>query len=1058
MKNSEMKSKLGIIAMFATLVISLVFTGITFAEAADCDPTMVHFYSPEKGISVNQNFNVTLRIYRNEISANFTNATLQKNLFLTSDGRNSYGLLSNVSSDTYNVIASGSNKYVYLVNFTFGGQKIMKILLKLNNGSTCTKEFNLSVAPIGPSSVSIDSLNPQNNSNYTRSWFMLNATTSTYSLCRYTTGVMNTTIYPSYISMTTYNGTYHYVNVSGIVGDNTSTYSVRCRNLESGNYSSVSSITVVVHQSRPILNSSSVILSPVGTNNSVISKSFNLSFNTSEPATCVFYNNGTQFGNSLSVSHSALMYDSDGSHTYAFNCTDLYGLQNNISINVSLTIDSVSPEIISITPLSYSTVSSTQFKISTNKTVASCNYSNQSNFATQYVMNIINGTHHNITVSLPDGSNTAYFRCVDFEGRAATANRTIIVDTHAPVITVNYPNASVTYISTPTVALNVTTNEAATCTLANGTVFSAAGLSGVHALTVTPTENVQNNYTINCTDIYGNMNQTMVGFYLDALKPDLVVTSVANITPIVYSHNATYNVTIRNIGNDNYTKQFTVETDLNGTKTNTTINGLNVSATKSFTVSYQTNFMSGPHAIFDTTIFGNSSINESNSLNNNNVTSLTSEYAAITLGNFKGSNSSVLKAGDFVRYNITVYNNGTYDASDINVSFYINSGLNSTYIGYKKLNLTKLSSSVVQFNWTPSSMGTYTLRFNATSVPEEPVYNDNYYLVSAYTVASPNIVFNMQSVSLNETTVWKNEPVLVTGTVTNNGASTATNAVVQLLVNGTLKSSTTVTLTSLQTRNVSFAWTPTSTGYRNYTVKILNMSMNDSLSDNFKYGVAYVYQRVHNIAVDSIGYNKSSSTVYVNNVVGYTATIKNLGNQTESNIVVRLKKDGMNVANTTIVSLANGTSTVVNIPYMMSISDLNTMSISTDPVASETNLTDNAKSVSVRTLAISEAIVKNNIAGVSSAAQGTNFTVGFVIKNADNLNPIYDLHVAMVLPGSSGMTLASGNLMYVSNLTAGGSRSVTWKINSGSITGNFNLSLNVEGNTTYIANKLITII
>lgn len=204
-------------------------------------------------------------------------------------------------------------------------------------------------------------------------------------------------------------------------------------------------------------------------------------------------------------------------NTFFFRCKDQPGVSEadrNVMVqshelllkgSQALTIDSVGPNnTISGSTSAVSVTLSVQTSNGANEGVAVCSFSNKSAPASDFItMFNTNSYLHTQQLSVPTGSYTAHFRCVDAGGNVATTSTSfrVNVDKQAPRVTRVYRDQ----------ALKVTTDEDAECRYSTTSCNFAIkdGLRMQYQNVDTKTRHFADwksgvTYYVRCLDSYGN--------------------------------------------------------------------------------------------------------------------------------------------------------------------------------------------------------------------------------------------------------------------------------------------------------------------------------------------------------------------------------------------------------------------------------------------------------------------------------------------------------------------------------------------------------------------------
>lgn len=212
-----------------------------------------------------------------------------------------------------------------------------------------------------------------------------------------------------------------------------------------------------------------------------------------------------------SFSHSITLIEGDNS--FAFNATDLAG--NSINQDLTLTLDTVLPIIAIDAPQDdLLTNVSTQIITGTISETATLTING-------VTVNVATDNSFSYNIELAEGSHSFLFIATDLAGNSSTQNLTLILDTTAPIISVNsVQNGLIT--RTPIQSITGTLNEAATLSINGVPVTITGGYSFNFAISLAQGSNV---VELESTDIIGNKSTKTLILTLDTIAPTMTISS-----------------------------------------------------------------------------------------------------------------------------------------------------------------------------------------------------------------------------------------------------------------------------------------------------------------------------------------------------------------------------------------------------------------------------------------------------------------------------------------------------------------------------------------------------
>ena len=302
-------------------------------------------------------------------------------------------------------------------------------------------------------------------------------------------------------------------------------------------------------------------------------------------------------------------------------------------------------------------------------------------------------------------------------------------------------------------------------------------------------------------------------------------------------------------------------------------------------------------------------LNTSNNLDNITVT--VSDYNDL-ITYFTVSNNSVVDNG-FLNFTITVYNNGTFNYTNVIVytnlpetTLYNGSGIFDTNIGLWDIgNLTSGENKTLTLTINMTNVGNYTYWANATSKEQDKNLTNNNQSLNVTIYADYDVKVNITL--NNNTTLNIGDNISFTINVSNDGPSTAYNVCVLNDIPGTIIDSiskgsyvannwTIGTLDSGETATLTVNLTLTSNGTFTYNVEAI---LDDLLFDR------------------NLTNNKDNITITVLNGVDLIITIESnstLVNKSDTvEIIVTVHNNGTNTANNILIDTSGLFEDVISI-------------------------------------------------------------------------------------------------------------------------------------------------
>jgi hypothetical protein len=429
-------------------------------------------------------------------------------------------------------------------------------------------------------------------------------------------------------------------------------------------------------------NSPSIsIIYPTATNYSTNVSALNYSVSDTSLQTCWYSTNGGATNVSVACGTNLTgLTSTEGSNTWLVGANDTFNNKN--STIVTFFKDTITPQINFTYPTS-SSGNQAYKSIWANVSATDTNFRNVT-INLYNSIGIYNSTSYksgnffvNFT-NLPDG--TYYFNATDYDTSGntnSTVTRTITIDTKSPSISIIYPTA--TNYSTNVSALNYSVSDTSlqTCWYStNGGATNVSVACGTNLTGLTSTEG-SNTWLVGANDTFNNKNSTIVTFIKDTLPPiinftfptetsgsilakrDILVNVTAtdsyiglkNITIYLYNSSNSMLVIATSYSSPNYNKF----TGLS--------NGLyyfNATACDLFSHCNSTETRSVTISTLDVNLI---------SPLNNSVAGKTQEFTCNASGTNLRNITFYLWNSTDIANQTTFYVNGSYNISDINITF-----------------------------------------------------------------------------------------------------------------------------------------------------------------------------------------------------------------------------------------------------------------------------------------------------------------------------------------------------------------------------------------------------
>ena len=317
------------------------------------------------------------------------------------------------------------------------------------------------------------------------------------------------------------------------------------------------------------------------------------------------------------------------------------------------------------------------------------------------------------------------------------------------------------------------------------------------------------------------------------------------------------------------------------------------------------------------------------------------------------------------------------------------------------------ASQSVNFSWTPAATGQHTLTGTASTVAGETDTADN--------TSSATPVVNLHDVAVTSVSapspVEMNQAQTVTVTVANQGSVQETFTVtLSDNLAATISNAQQVTVGAAGSQPVDFTWTPTATGTHTLTATASAVSGEVDTGNNTRTASSTVI--AHDVAVTSVS---APSPVEVNQQQTVSVTVANQGTVSETFTVALGDNQAATITpSSPSVTLAAGTSQVVNFAWTPTATGSHTLTATASTVTGETDTTDNTKATTsevsaslVHDVAVTQVSAPTPV-GVSQP-QTVTVTVGnegtaaetFTVTLSDNL-------AATISPSSQSVTLGAG--------------------------------------------------
>ena len=415
------------------------------------------------------------------------------------------------------------------------------------------------------------------------------------------------------------------------------------------------------------------------------------------------------------------------------------------------------------------------------------------------------------------------------------------------------------------------------------------------------TSNLTINVTVGSNRLDYNISNNFANVTVSPIAAtDLTVTITSNNSNPKVNENVTYTITITNNGlidadnvlvYNNLPFSLTYDTS---TPTYSPISKLWLisNLTKGATETLNITINHTTPGIYNYTVNITSSTIETNISNNlDNITiTVMDDNDLITI--FTVNNNTILDE-DILNFTITVYNNGTYN--NTNVKVYTNLPSTNTYTDYGFFdsnlgiwevgNLTAYENKTINILVNITHVGNYTFWANSTGDQKDKNTTNNNQSLNITIYTDYDITVN---ITVNNNSIFLGDTLNFTITVTNYGPSTAHNTNLTYNITGTPTTINIGELNNNETRTYNIIHTPITGGIINCQVNIT--------ADNPTYDRNTTNNR------DNITINITTAVDLIINI-NANATIVNRGDYVEFNITIY--NNGSNTANNVIIEYNN---------------------------------------------------------------------------------------------------------------------------------------------------------
>ena len=278
----------------------------------------------------------------------------------------------------------------------------------------------------------------------------------------------------------------------------------------------------------------------------------------------------------------------------------------------------------------------------------------------------------------------------------------------------------------------------------------------------------------------------------------------------------------------------------------------------------------------------------------NNIDNIT-----ITINNYNDLitifevNTNTILDEDILNFTITVYNNGTYNNTNVkvytnlpNTNTYTDYGFFDTNLGIWNVgNLTSYENKTINILVNITQVGNYTFWANSTGDQKDRNNSNNNQSLNITIYTDYDITVN---ITVNNNSIYLGDTLNFTITVTNHGPSTTHNTNITHNITGTTTTINIGDLNKNETRTYNIIHTPTTGGIQNYQVNItadnLNYDRNTTNNyDNITINITIAADLILNI-------NANTTLVNRGDYVEFNITIYNNATNTANNVIIEYNK------------------------------------------------------------------------------------------------------------------------------------------------------------------------
>ena len=508
---------------------------------------------------------------------------------------------------------------------------------------------------------------------------------------------------------------------------------------------------------------------------------------------------------------------------------------------------------------------------------------------------------------------------------------------------------------------------------------------------------------------------------------DLIVTITSNNSHITVGENITYTIKVLNNGTVNVDNVI-VFNNLPSSVVYTTSTPLyipgsgmwiitNLSAGASETLNITITHLNP--GVFNYTANCTGDIIDINSSNNlDNITIIVDEFADLVTF-FTVDNLTVIDGG-LLNFTITVFNNGSFNLSDVKVytnlpstNIYNSTGIFDTSLGVWNVgNLSSFENRTITLTVNMTNPANYTYWANSTCLETERDYTNNNQSLNITIYADYDLVVNITLLSNSTLNVGENVSFLVT--VVNYGPSTAYNVNITDNIYGTPLSITkgayagnvwnvgNLTVNEVATLNLTLNLTSNGTFNYNVTGVADSLSQDHNLTNNIDNVTITVINAVDLI----ITITANASVVENGDIVEFAVTVFNNASSTAHSVLV----DTEGLFNGTVLGTSYGvgflsstswfiptlspyTNVTLNVTKRLNKDNLILVNVSSNDVELDNSTNNDSLLVKVNGLADLEVIITTNTTNVYVTE---NITFNILVINhgpdtAENVTVYLDL-------------------------------------------------------------------